>query len=360
MTTLHRLTSSAFFTARDFSNKPMSLIVGDTQKRYEVGQKISPDAAALEFYFYAHWHNHVSATYHKHQPLDAWTSYSEKYVDMGSALANRMFHYLMLICTRETRHGSYVDSKKTTMSNKFGDKSWEYFTQYQKTSKPQACDSLFNIAKHWPDVTIGTYTTWMEWMFRRGKFSPGYGGKAWAEIAEILRKFVHGEVSAEIMIDLAFNSAHNNGPIFNKGMLFDAYSHHFVHLLDVQRAGQIPNLIQEYVTHGKIWFDAQHSVASLPEHLIDDSDLLGPHIETKHVDWYQVQALGAVKNHMSAKKYQDMHYGLSPEQQAKIDAINNAKPVEYVVTKTLSVPVLKRNADNHFSAMTVGDLKEAS
>lgn len=350
---------------RSFGNKPLLRtfdmskrlvrdIVPATKVWYEKGDQKSPDEAAFEYYTRAHWFNYVVSTHNVDQPLGEWEPVVQSFFDDSSALADRMFHYLMLICTRETRHGSYVESKCKTMVNKFGEKSLAYFHEYAKTSKPQAVSTLLAIEEHWPGVDLGTYTTWMVWMFNRGKFPGGYGGKAWAEVAEVLRKVVHGEITWEMMIDLAFNSAHNNGPIFNKGMLFQGYTHQFKTLLDVQRGGQMPMLFSEEDIYGKQWFE--HRPSKLLEEFVAFDHLFLPTMSTNYVDWCLVKELGAVTSLSGQVKYQIATYGENEELAAKKAREAGKKPMMFSVMEGVQVEMLTRE-NGEFVPLTVAKYK---
>jgi len=75
-------------------------------------------------------------------------------------------------------------------------------------------------------------------------------------VADCLANFVNGNYSAEMMMDVGWTLCHNNGPIFNKQIFYNMYSHDLVRLLDVQRAGMIPALVEE-VSNGAEYFASQ-------------------------------------------------------------------------------------------------------
>jgi hypothetical protein len=353
MQTLNSYSQRPLVRRFDMTKVPLAKIAPITKKWHDDEAEVGPDEWAFRYYFAAHWFNYVSAEFHPDQPLGEWAPLVQNFYDEGTNLAERMFHYLILICTRETRHASIHPSRLVTMRKKFGDGSMLYFENYQGTSKPKACDTLWNSEKYWPGVDMGVYTEWMEWVFKRGAFNGGFGGQAWAEVAAVLRRLVHGEITYEMMVDQAFNSAHNNGPIFNKGMLFSGYSHKFKTILDVQRAGQIPYLFEEEMTHGKRWFDIRPSTTyKLYE---EYRALMFPTMDRTYVDWREVRNLGAVTALHSYIKYQNDTYGQTPEELAKAEAAAKAKPVSFEVMPHVEVPKLKRNEHGQFVPYTVGD-----
>lgn len=52
--------------------------------------------------------------------------------------------------------------------------------------------------------------------FRYGNWSGCIGGNAWAEVAKVLLRFLKGEISPELFVDLTFALEHNGGCVFNK------------------------------------------------------------------------------------------------------------------------------------------------
>lgn len=344
----------------DMRAVPARTVAAQTKLAHDKGDKVTPDAVALEYYYWAHWVNHVAVTCHKHESVGQWESSIENFFEHGSDLAVRIFHYLVLICTRESRHANVSPSRLGEMKNKFGEWAHPYWQMYVGGGKPKAVQCWHHIGelvdfKQFDEVSMGTYSTWLVWMFRRASYSGGFGGKKWAEVAEILRLFVHGEITAEMMVDQAFNASHNNGPIFNKGMLFNDYTGQFVNILDVQRSGQIPNLVVEQANYGKAWYP-------LPVSITDDMDherrLKLPIVMehgTDYVDWYRVELLGAVKTYYNEKKYQTENYGDESEYAEQAQKQHLAEPVKYYVMQGLEVPIVKRSQSGKFSTYTVGD-----
>lgn len=73
------------------------------------------------------------------------------------------------------------------------------------------------------------------------QWNGGFGGKAWAGIAELLLRFLRGKISAKLFVDRIWSIQHNGGTVFDKcnrmlglGVLKD--------VLDAQRAGSIDTL----------------------------------------------------------------------------------------------------------------------
>lgn len=272
--------------------------------------QVSPNIEALIFYMLNHAVSIIRQQKHVYEPLGASLPIVETYHDQLSIRSARMFYYLLLICTRESRHEktSYSDSLWINLRKKYGTEI-SSFHQSIKGGSPIGTADKFRASA--PDTKLGNYTQFLSEIFHTGKYHSSYGGKAWAAVADVLRDFVHGKITAEMMMDTAFTLAHNNGPIFNKGMLFDQHTNDIYTILDVQRSGQIPQLVgnkesqssSSFVT--KLW-DQCHAV-------------LGSSFEG-HVDWFLVEELGAMKTYSSNKNNQVAKYGYPSKFKAKLEA----------------------------------------
>jgi hypothetical protein len=154
--------------------------------------------------------------------------------------ALRMFYYLLLICTRESRHAK----KGPGLSKLY--KHHPDIAEYHKNHVQDAGheSAIASMFSNTPDVSLGDYTVFLVRVFTYCNYGSQFGGAKWAAIARPLRDFVAGKISAEIMLDTAFTLEHNNGNIFNKGMLYNKTNKADLHMiLDGQRGGQIPQLI---------------------------------------------------------------------------------------------------------------------
>lgn len=203
----------------------------------------------------------------------------------------RMFYYLLLICTRESRHckSHYDGGMWSKLMNLYGTEA----RAFHETIKGKGSSGAVDIFRGSPPgMLLGAYTSFLSDLFHQGSFSPGYGGPAWGAVADVLRDFVIGKLSAEMMLDTSFTLAHNNGPIFNKGMLFAGFSNQeLLKILDVQRSGQVPQLV---ASNASKWSqDPQvKELHELCEKTLGDC-MRGT------VDWIQVRDLGAVGNYHS-------------------------------------------------------------
>ena len=211
------------------------------------GLLVSPEEVAVRFYLLQHAMSDIRQRFGMDEPLGDAAKVVELHHEHGVALGQRMFTYLLLICTREARHASGSISYGTKVQNQFGP-NFVAFLAAIKGSGTQ--DAIDHFTSNPPDMELGSYTEGLEFVFRKGTFHGGYGGEAWANIAEVLNWFVQGTISAEMMLDTAFTLAHNGGPIFNKGMCFKMYNQTRLRMvLDIQASGQIPQLIDSVMTY---------------------------------------------------------------------------------------------------------------
>jgi len=247
------------------------------------------------------------------EPMGEKAEVLSTYHKMLASTAPRMFHYLLKICTREMRHTGEGSGLHAEME-KYGDVFWNFYKKIKGGGSHGAVSDLMHSA---PNMTLGDYTDAMYDMFRKGHFSGGFGGKAWAEVTHCLREFVHGRYSAEMMMDTAFTLCHNNGPIFNKGMEFHGYTpSEIIRILDVQRSGQIPQYIREKF--------GDHSIKGVVQAEYAVYEALIGEAFRGYVDWYVVEGLGAVSSYPSEKQTQVSVYGQS-KAAAKVEKMQKAK-----------------------------------
>lgn len=258
-----------------------------------------PEKDALWFYATNHVSSTIQSLYAQEEPLGKANELMSYYHYMLAVTTQRMFYYLLLICTRESRHAK-------------GGTPWEVLEETYGANATNFTKALFGYSSHQaaenlrhspPDVGIGTYTKYLVELFNTGTWSSGYGGKAWGKVAKALEQFVNGEYSAEMLMDTAFTLAHNNGPIFNKGMLYENYSKTAITaILDVQRSGQIPRMISNT--------ESPYVDQSMREFIKRSQDVLGSRADLEgYVDWFKVEDLGSINKYTTKKSEQVSKYG---------------------------------------------------
>jgi len=278
----------------------------------QVAEKIkgSPERDALMFYLLNHAVSVVRQRKHLYEPLGEYLPILDAYHWNLSARSVRMFFYMLLICTRESRHEKHSPSDPywLAMKAKYGSYVSELFSNIRHQSSEGAA-STFRSSK--PQMPIGQYVEYLCEVFHTGNYQSGYGGKAWGNVADVLRDFVVGKITAEMMMDTAFTLCHNNGPIFNKGMLYENYSGDIYKILDVQRSGQIPQLIASH----EVSLGSDGSVLSAWDMC---RGILGSSFEG-HVDWFLVEELGALKSYKNQKDAQVAKHGYPSKFKAKLE-----------------------------------------
>lgn len=226
---------------QDLSSLPMPLAVKPIKAYWEnpATDKASPDLEAVEFYALNHAVAKIQAAFDKDEVLPQWAQdVLSRYVEVVAAQGSRLYSYMLLIVTRETRHfGAGMGGAWWTSMNS----AYKSFHSQIKGNDSHA------VAKHVvtapPELTLGAYVSCVTDVFAKGKWGHSYGGPAWANISSTMLRMVKGETSMVGMLDTAYTLAHNGGPMFNKGMLYHGYSNEFIKILDVQCGGYMPEAI---------------------------------------------------------------------------------------------------------------------
>ncbi len=280
---------------------------------------VRPECEALSVYFLIHAVAEIRKGRDLDEPLtDNEMEVVDLYHSVVGLKALRMLYYIMLICYRESRHCGNFDNLdvENTWTDRFGHRVVDF------TRKIVGCGYSTAMSTFWggyededlSEVKLGDFVDFMSAVFVEGHYSGGYGGPAWANVANAMKNLVDGVYSLEMMVDVGFTLAHNNGPIFNKGVFYDEYqSGTLIKVLDVQRSGQIPQLIMtgtgdiNYIMTGVL----KNMAASV-------NTLLRGKMEG-YVDWYLVEELGSVNSYEDEKEKQVAEYGM-PEKHAILAA----------------------------------------
>lgn len=297
-------------------NKLNDFMNGDTTGHL-VGEKTeekpcgNPEKDGIVFYMLNHAVSVVRQKVHPFERLGKYMPILDLYHHQLAYRSASMFFYMLLICTRESRHAK--DDHNGPVWQELRQKYGEEVFQFHKTIKGTGSGGAADRFKaNPPATTLGNYTTFLSDVFYKGWYSGGYGGPAWGEVADVLRDYVNGTITAEMMMDTAFTLCHNNGPIFNKGMLFDSYSDEIYKILDVQRSGQIPQM----VANNESKFSSDKLIRTYWQAC---RDIIGEGFEG-HVDWFLVEELGAMKTYKHLKDAQVQKYGYPTKFKAKVEA----------------------------------------
>lgn len=302
-TTLAFHQSRVLTSHRDMGHVPVKNVASMVQTFLNTDHKPDtvPESEALWFYGMNHGMALIQSRRHPYEPLAGWElDFVNKYHEYMGRKAVRAFYYLLLICTRESRHNKSLAADLPKIKSQFGPEVYAFLSSVNG-GEAGIHKALLSSP---PKTTVGNYVECLRWQFYNSHWSSGYGGKAWGQVTDCLVRFVKGEFTAEMMLDTVWTLSHNNGPIFNKGM---CYSHfdpaNLIRILDVQRSGQIPEAVM---------FDPAISGYAEPELKALMIDLKERFSEIGfYVDWEVVEALGAVNSYPSDKQAQYKLHGMS-------------------------------------------------
>lgn len=267
-------------------------------------QATRPETDALEFYGMNHGVALIASRRGQHEPLSpAEQTFVNDYHRIMCQKAVRAFYYLVLICTRESRHVHDGQAFDKSLLSTWGAQISGFNHMIRHTGSMQAANGFRHKP---PNATLGEYVKSLAWIFYKGKFNGAYGGKKWGAVTDCLVRFVTGEFTAEMMLDTVWTLVHNGGPIFNKGMMYATQHNHILaRILDIQRSGQVPEAaMTDAACKGFVTPGLQNRMSWLKQEF---PDKIG-----NYVDWYLVEALGSVNKWQADKMAQDKLHGVSP------------------------------------------------
>jgi hypothetical protein len=198
------------------------------------GNKVSATREAISFYMLSHAMLEVQQRVDMYEPLGDLLKIVEQYHHALNTLGYRLFNYLMIITTRESRH---LQASHAGLAAEHGQDCVDFTSKVKAHSQ----DALFNYSG---DLTLGQYLDYLCDVYFKLSWSSAYGGPKWGHVTKALRDFVYGEINMEMLLDVGYTLAHNGGPIFDKGFHYKHGGPSLLKLLDVQRAGQVPNLVK--------------------------------------------------------------------------------------------------------------------
>jgi len=294
---------------------------------------VSPDAEALRFYLFNHLASLVRERFTTHEVLPGWAqAVMLAYKNILCEQGLRLTSYMALISIRESRHLYQMDDSwwTTQIEKKYGPKFKVFHDNLGKSDDSDAVVKKF--LEHAPAMPVGDFFHSVETTFFEGSYGGSFGGVPWGNITKCLTQFLDGKTSQEMMVDTAYTLAHNNGPMFNKGMLYDMYSPAFKTILDVQRSGQIPEYVFENKGVGLI-SDYQAIYAKARAEM--------PECFGKYVDWFKVEKDGGLnlKAIKIQQKLQEEKYGKTP---VYLDGKQVVYTGEFKIAPGVAVPIYKR------------------
>lgn len=318
----------------DLSEMPTT-VLGQATKDYRktCGQS-SPDNDALTFYALNHLAGIVREAFTPNEPLPTWAhQVMAAYMDVCNQQGKRMLHYILSICTREMRHlhmsGFQMEEVWKTVEAQHGKTMVDFIQALTSMNESVAVQQYMDGA---PDVPLGHYIAGLATTFHKGAFSGGYGGPAWGNVADAASEMIHGRTSMEMLVDTGYTLAHNGGPIFNKGMMYHMWTSALITILDVQRSGQVPELLLDPQSWG---------VAKIPSvqelvKLVQAQDLQDQGFKG-WVNWHLVDEMRPAKDqeehpskYENHKKKQNQLHPVTLKAKKMVDKVLHGKKVKIV------------------------------
>jgi hypothetical protein len=297
---LEQLKSRMVFRQRDFTGMTVKQLAQSCrlylQSMHMLAelQTPAPETEACMFYTCEHIMHAAEQTFLPGEPL-THNEYEllDTTVTQMSRSVLRSFYYLALITTREARHSGDTYGMENYAKAKYGVKVNGFLQHVNDNSDMDSV--LTAMEKMAGDFPVTQYFEWLDYVFRNSFSGGSFGGPPWGDISLCTHGYVNGATSMALMCDVSWSLAHNNGPIFNKGMLYSMYNKMWLtKVLDVQRAGQIPRYVQQDLKQEN---HKAYKEASGVVYLIDRTwELLGHEDFDPNalVDWQAVQDAGAV------------------------------------------------------------------
>ena len=226
-------------------------------------ERVAPESDALTFYFMNHAFHVMKSRFNPMERLDEDMAFvAEMHIRSTNEVAKRLFFYSIIIAIEEAR---YIPAQDAAFFD-FMERSYgSEFKSYVKNHFPGKLTDFGKL-----DMNCGAFATAMMSVFAFGKWQPGFGGRGWTPIAALVSSCVNGALSFEGMADQAFSLSHNNGSMFNKGHLYQQYSHFIYNILDIQDSGQIPQWIDSNPGNKFITADLKRAHKIMAERFPDE------------------------------------------------------------------------------------------
>lgn len=308
MLTLNKFKRRLMYQQRDMSDVPM-LAFRDSCIEYMNAntKQVTPEDDALHFYLVESFLAYLQREYHGDQPLDHMIeSMLEKMYRNNARILYRIMVYILLISNREVRYvkNDLSDSWWPQAMKVIGSDMVDYISTLKGSSSSEAY-KLFKDHEFPEDMTVGSFAQGVSYVFANGSFNGSYGGLMWATVTDSLVRFTFGKLSGSGFMDVAWALAHNTGPIFNKGIIYQKQNNAKLQMiLDVQRAGMVPQLIRDGTGSSNITNPGGSLVKIVKAmYHVAQSEFGG------YVDWFAVEKLGAIGVYPTEKKAQEAKHG---------------------------------------------------
>lgn len=277
------MTSLAFYKS-SIARKP--IVVTQTLSEFAAGQKkfvsgksdVNPTLAAVEFYTTNHCVYEIQKKFSPSETLpEPVSAIVNSYYVSVPEYALCLAYYMMGTCSREARHVGSASSASSWMDykNQHPSPSVELIKRLRGTSGGEAVEKFYNTCcAEYPDIPVLEYLEVLEEVFAPNMhWKSSYGGKKWQVIVTTLRQFLSGEITPEMFVDTAFTLAHNGGPMFNKGYLFEHWGSTLITVLNAQHVGELPQYVMKNKLDKKMLELMVAAKQWLPAHLFAPPDM---------------------------------------------------------------------------------------
>ena len=281
-----------FLTSQvDLSGIPLPLAIEGRAEGYNhygfSSNTVHPESEAIHFYLSNHAQTLLDGV-----ETDEAQMLREIYIQLNTERGLRMYYYLLGICAQEARYlndlSGFMNEYGETIST-WPDGLVEFWKKVNKSSSSYVHQRLEKNAP--ADTTLGQFVDSISYMFGQGNWSSAYGGPKWQAITDTLREFIRGQYSLEMLLDTAWTLVHNTGPIFNKGFLYHSSGQDLDRILDIQRAGELPNWVKSGFVGTTASNINSHSIVTYWNNV----EQVSGRECSKEVDWVKVQQWGAGK-----------------------------------------------------------------
>lgn len=210
---------------------------------------------AVNFYLLNHAISLVNQSFPPEQELPPeYQAIYSFYHKEGGAIGVRMFHDILYMLTTmtsythpEPHHFEWIEEDFGSATREFIEsivntqgKTNTWWTGAYSSNEPMLKKAKMESGSITLAQGIGALTYILD--VRQRELS--YAG-LWRDVGKMMLQFIHGVKSLESTIDNSFTFCHCNGSFFEKGYLFQAVGNTLFEVLDVQRAGLIPQFVNE-------------------------------------------------------------------------------------------------------------------
>lgn len=246
--------SRPLLTGRDISSTPAERAYEGILAYNKSHSKISIGETAVKFYMLNHAVSLLNQSFTPDAELPkAHHELYNTYHKEAGAIGARMFHDILYMLTvmasfthPDAYHFEWIETDfgpktrafaEAVAGNKTSNTWWtpEFSTNKEVLSKAIAESDGVTLAQ-----AVGALTYIVDVRQRELSYGP-----LWRDVGKMLLQFIHGIKSLESTIDTSFTYCHCNGSFFEKGHFFQAVGNSLFEVLDVQRAGLIPQFVNE-------------------------------------------------------------------------------------------------------------------